>query len=248
MPRSTPLRETLELDFGGDERVPAIFQCPPVPTATPGVLLLHGFSSRKERVADSIGRQLAALGVSSLATDLPLHGARADSADRIEETWLRHPLALAQQWKLAVHESQMAIRYLATRPEIDASRIAIAGYSLGAFLATVVAAENSQIRFVALVAGGDLPSNIPFAPLVRKIAGPVRAIRSLNGRPLFMMNGRRDRTVTPAQAQALFDAAQEPKQLHWYDGGHWPPESSLASVAEWLASQLVGVAARRGSA
>ena len=247
MPRPTPLRETLELDFGGDERVPAIFQRPPAAGPVPGVLLLHGFSSRKERLADSIGRRLAALGVATVATDLPLHGTRAGAAS-LEQTWLRRPLALAQQWKLAVHESQMAVRYLATRPEVDASRIAVAGYSLGAFLATVVAAENPLVRSVALVAGGDLPPSIPFAPVVRKIAGPLRAIRSLNGRPLLMVNGTRDRTVTPTQAQALFDAAQEPKQLQWYDGGHWPPESALATIAEWLAGQLAGVVAKRGSA
>lgn len=142
----------------------------------------------------------------------------------------------------------MAIRYLASRPEVDASRIAIAGYSLGAFIAAVAAAENPAVRVVALVAGGDLPPNIPFAALVRRIAGPLRAVRSLNGRPLLMVNGRSDRTVTPVQAQALFDAALEPKQLRWYDGGHWPPESALTWIAEWLASSLADTAAQRGSA
>lgn len=247
MPLSTPVRETLELDFGRDERVPAIFQRPPGDKAVPGVLLLHGYTSRKEQIADAIGRRLAALGVASIAIDLPLHGPRT-GAGGVEQTWLRHPLALAKQWKLAVHEAEMAIRYLASRPEVDASRIAIAGYSLGAFIAAVAAAENPAVRVVALVAGGDLPPNIPFAALVRRIAGPLRAVRSLNGRPLLMVNGRSDRTVTPAQAQALFDAALEPKQLRWYDGGHWPPESALTWIAEWLASSLADTAAQRGSA
>jgi fermentation-respiration switch protein FrsA (DUF1100 family) len=245
MSRPIQFRETLELDFGGDELVPAIFQRPAA--NAPAVLLIHGFSSQKERVADSIGRNLAELGVASLATDLPLHGNRIGAA-KVEETWIRHPMALAQQWKLAVRESHAALEYLALRPEVDPARIAIAGYSLGAFLATVVAADDGRVKLVALVAGGDLPESIPFMPVVRRIAGPLRSVRSLNGRPLFMMNGRRDRTVKPSQAQALFDAAREPKELHWYDGGHWPPDSALSAVASWLADRLLDVQEHRGSA
>ncbi|HEY4216075.1 MAG TPA: dienelactone hydrolase family protein [Gemmatimonadaceae bacterium] len=247
MARSTPLRETLELDFGGEEPVPAILQRPLSPSAAPGVLLLHGFSSRKERMADTIGRRLAALGIVSLAIDLPLHGARA-GADQVEGMWRRHPLALARKWELAIHEAHRAIKYMATLPEIDSTRLALAGYSLGAYIGVVVAAEDPLIRVVALTAGGDLPADIPFGPIVRRITGPLRAVRNLGGRTLLMVNGRRDRTVAPSQAQALFDAAHEPKELRWYDGGHWPPDSVFASVADWLAEQLLDVQAHRGSA
>jgi hypothetical protein len=34
------------------------------------------------------------------------------------------------------------------------------------------------------------------------VADPVRAIRKLEGRPLLMVHGRRDRTVKPEQADA----------------------------------------------
>ena len=247
MSRSTRLRETLELDFDGEEAVPAILQRPLNPGRVPAVLLLHGFSSRKERMADSIGRRLAALGIVSLAIDLPLHGTR-NGANDVENMWRRHPLALAQKWRLAVHEAHDSIDYLARRPEIDATRIALVGYSLGAYIGVVVASDDPLVRMVALVAGGDLPANIPFGPIVRRITGPLRAVRALNGRPLLMVNGRRDRTIAPAQAQALFDAAHEPKELRWYDGGHWPPESVLDTVSEWLAEQLLDVQAHRGSA
>jgi dienelactone hydrolase len=248
MSRSTRLRETLELDFGGDEAVPAILQRPLAPAPAPGVLLLHGFSSHKERIADTVGRRLAALGIVSLAIDLPLHGARA-GADEVEDMWRRHPLALAQKWKLAIKEAHHSIKYLATLHEVDATRIALAGYSLGAYIGIVVAAADTLVRAVALTAGGDLPSDIPFGPIVRRLTGPLRAIRALNGRPLLMVNGRRDQTVAPAQAQALFDAAREPKELRWYQGGHWPPDAVFALVADWLAEQLLDVnEAHRGSA
>lgn len=229
-------RTLIELDVGSGELVPAILQLPPKrPRGAAGVLLLHGFSSHKERMANSIGRALLEHGVASIAIDLPLHGARDGG---IEGMSLRNPLALVQKWRLAVREANHAIHHLVEHDEIDACRVGIAGYSLGAYLSVVVASKNKFVRAVALAAGGDLPEATPFASLVRTIADPQRAVRAIAGRPLFMINGRYDRTIRPAQARSLFDAATEPKELHWYNGGHWPPPSAIDETAAWLAEQL----------
>jgi predicted esterase len=226
---------TFDLDMGSGELVPAILQVPKTPTPAPAALLLHGFSSDKNRMAGSVGRALLARNVASLAIDLPLHGSREGGVEGLS---LRNPLAVVQKWRLAVREAHAAIEYLAEHEAIDAQRIAIVGYSLGAFLATVVAAENDRIRAVVLAAGGDLPPETPFASLVRTIADPRRAVRALGGRPLFMVNGRFDRRVTPEQASSLFDAASEPKELRWYEGGHWPPQSAIDEATQWLAETL----------
>jgi predicted esterase len=236
MPSTKATRLTLDLEVDGGEAIPAILQVPAVVGPAAAVLLLHGFSSRKERMADSIGRALASRRVASLAIDLPLHGAREAGVEGLS---LRNPLAVVQKWKLAVREATVALDYLAHRQDIDASRIGIGGYSLGAYLATIVAEKNRDVRAVALAAGGDLPPQTPFGALVRSIADPRRAVRGLNGRPLLMVNGRFDQTVRPEQARALFEAAAEPKELRWYDGGHWPPQSAIEIVADWLAEQLL---------
>jgi dienelactone hydrolase len=228
-------RPSFDLPADGGEPVPAILQLPRATAAVPGVLLLHAFNSRKERMADSIGSALADRGIASLAIDLPMHGGRKGSTQGLS---LRNPLALVQTWKLAVREAHRAIDYLATHPGIDPTRLGIAGYSIGAYLATIVAASDPRIRAVALVAGGDLPEHLPFASLVRGIVDPRRAARALAGRPLLMFNGTRDRTVTPEQAKALFAAAGEPKELRWYDGGHWLPDVAVTGIAEWLGDQL----------
>ena len=60
------MRRVLEIDCG--ELVPAIFQSPDATGPFPAALILHGFSSDKERMADSIGRALLARGVASLAS------------------------------------------------------------------------------------------------------------------------------------------------------------------------------------
>jgi uncharacterized protein len=235
MANTSPARLALELRVSNGEAVPAILQLPGAKGPTPGVLLLHGFSSRKERMADSIGRVLARSGIASLAIDLPLHGAREGGVEGLS---LRNPLAVVQKWRAAVREANAGVQYLAEHPSMDARRIGVGGYSLGAYLATVVAEENPLVSAVALVAGGDLPAQTPFTALVRSIADPLRAVRGLNGRPLLMVNGRFDQTVRPEQANALFAAAHEPKELRWYDGGHWPPESAIHIVADWFADHL----------
>lgn len=235
MPRQTNIRESVELDIDGGELVPSILTLPRVEGPVPGVVLLHGFSSRKERMADSIGRALGKRGIASLAIDLPLHGAREGG---IENLSLRNPMALVTKWRLAVRETHSAIHYLAEHSAIDPRRLALAGYSLGAYLSVIVAGNDPLVRAVALAAGGDLPAETPFASLVRAIADPRRAVHRLGGRPLYMVNGRWDRTIRPEQAQTLFEFASEPKELHWYDGGHWLPAPVIDQAADWLATQL----------
>ncbi len=225
----------LHLDIDGGELVPAILQVPDATGPFPAVLVLHGFSSDKERMADSIGRGLVARGVASLAIDLPLHGSREGGLDALS---FRNPLAVVQAWRLAVREAHRAIDFLAEHRSVDANRIGIAGYSLGAYLALIVAANSKLIKAVTLAAGGDLPEQTPFASLVRTVADPQRAARALAGRPLLMVNGRYDRRVLPDQARSLYEAASEPKELRWYDGGHWPPATAINGAAEWLARIL----------
>jgi len=227
-------RQLLQLQLDGGEAVPAILKLPAVRPA-PGVLLIHGFTSRKEAMADSFGRALAVHGVASLAIDLPLHGAREGG---IEGMSLRNPLALVEKWRLAVKETSSAVRYLAGHSAIDPRRIGLGGYSLGAFIGVIVAAESPLVRAIALAAGGDLPEATPFASIVRAIADPLRAVRRLAGRPLLMVNGKHDRTIRPEQANALFAAAGEPKEQRWYDAGHWPPARAITDAADWLAAHL----------
>src|SRR5262245_16297545 len=84
------------------------------------VLLLHGFSSSKERLADSMGRALAARGIASLAIDLPLHGARDDAL--IEEA-RSNPLGVVRHWQTALEEAASAIDWLTKHASIDPRRV-----------------------------------------------------------------------------------------------------------------------------
>ena len=238
----------LELRFGraggaDAEQVPAVLLLPAAPAPAPAAVLLHGYSSRKEQMAEDVGQALLRRGLASLAIDLPLHGERAGDVDFRS---VRNPLALAQAWRRAGADARLAFGYLAARAEVDAGRLALVGYSMGSFLGVTVAADAPAVRALVLAAGGDLPTGTPFERLVRGAADPLKAVRRFDGRPLLMVHGRRDGTVRPEQAQRLFDAAIEPKELRWYDAGHYLPAYAVDEAATWLAERLTGPARGAG--
>lgn len=218
--------------------VPGVLLLPTAAPAGPrasfgaaGAVLLHGYASRKELMADTLGGALLARGMASLAIDLPLHGDR----EPVQEQAMRNPLLLLRQWRQALGETTGALRLLGDVPGVDRGRLALVGFSMGAYVAVLAAATEPAARAVVLAAGGDLPDRTPLAALVRRAADPLRAVRRLQGRPLLMVHGRQDRTILPEQAERLFAAAGEPKTLRWWDAGHRLPPAAVADAADWLA-------------
>ena len=226
---------TLEFRFGDTPSIPATLLLPTAQSAVPAALLIHGYSSRKEHMTDSVGLALLARGVASLAIDLPLHGTRQNS---LQAQSVRNPLDLLKHWRAASKETGLAIRYLRARNEVDRDRVAVVGYSLGSFLAVLLAADEPAIRAVVVAAGGDLPTNTPFTAIARTVANPLTAVRRLAGRPLLIVHGRRDRTVLPEQAERLYAAAGEPKEIRWWDAGHYLPPPAIDDAVGWLAERL----------
>ena len=241
--RPVPHGRELVLTFRTDagDPIPALLLLPEGSGRAPATLLVHGASSRKEEMAGALGRALLARGIASLAIDLPLHGTRADP---VQAQTARNPLAMMQLWRQSLADVRLGVAYLAARPDLDASSLAILGYSLGSYLSIEIAAEEPRIKAVVLAAGGDLPEGTPFTLMARVASDPLRAVRGLRGRPLLMVHGRRDRTVLPEQAERLFAAAGEPKELRWFDAGHRLPEPASAEVALWLAERLGAGSAR----
>lgn len=221
------------LDFRSNgERIPAILMLPHAFGRVPVALLLHGLSLDKERMAEMAGPALLRHGIACLAPDLPHHGERSRGKDPAQSG---NPFEMMARWRAALDDSGMLLRFLAQRTDIDPARISLIGYSLGAFIGLKVAATNREVRALVLASGGDLPEYIPFISIVRTVADPIKLVRSLNGRPLLMVHGKHDRSVTPAQAERLFRAAHEPKKMLWWESGHVLPPQAMDEAAAWLA-------------
>jgi len=220
-------RISLAFSWNGSS-VPAVLLLPQDNDSAAAALLIHGFSLTKEHMAASVGRELLANGIASLALDLPLHGERCTN-DFLSPG---NPLELMDGWNAAQEECRLALEFLAAYPGVE--KLTLVGYSLGAFMGLKVAADDPNIRAVVLAACGDLPEYMPFVPMVRMIADPIQWVRRLKQRPLLMLHGRQDTIVPAEQADRLFQAAGEPKKILWFDSGHILPQEAMARAAEWL--------------
>ncbi len=232
-----PLRAGRRLNLElrtGEEPIPGALLLPSSASATarvPAVLLLHGLTADKEMMARTIGLALVERGIASLSLDLPLHGGRATGS--VRQSLGSGAMELVRHWRTAMAEADLGLSYLGARAEIDRERLAAVGYSLGSFLAGALAARDRRVKALVVAAGGDLPPG-PLTAFARPIMDPLKNVQALAGRPLLVAAGRRDRTMTPAQAEALFAAAGQPKEIRWYDSGHILPPSAADDVADWL--------------
>jgi len=131
-----------------------------------------------------------------------------------------------------------AVQYLKSRPEVDASRIGVIGFSMGAAATIQAAARCPDIA--AVVADSAYASfldaarysfrvvtrvpQFPMANLAMRWAKwivnvdanqlrPVDVIARIAPRPVFLTHGGLDEIVPVRHAHSLFQAAEEPKEL-----------------------------------
>ena len=156
-PRGTYVLEKLVLDLNGIEPVPAYFARPagsagPFPT----VLYNHAHGGNYELGKDELiaarpalqkppyAEVLAERGVASLCIDTWAFGERRG---RSESEIFKEMLWRGQvMWGMMVYDSLRALDYLASRDDVDASRLATLGISMGSTMAWWVAALDPRVR------------------------------------------------------------------------------------------------------
>lgn len=214
-----------------DQVIPGVLLTPGGPGPFPLVVMQHGASSEKgaEYITRPAEFWAASEGWAVLAIDAPHHGERTDRPFQRQELfrmpffWRDHAVQTAQ-------DLMRALDYAASRPEIDHSRTAYIGFSMGTILGVAFVAQDQRVGSAVFTIGGSVTSTRleQFSGAtgrqieqVSELVDPGTWAPMISPRPVLMINGLRDDLVTPEAGRRLFAALNEPKRIEWYDGDHY---------------------------
>jgi dienelactone hydrolase len=187
---------------GATGRVNAFLVVPKSKLAHPAVLLLHGSGgNREDLLLPAV--ELAQRGVVTMTISQPND---------------------AQTFRPLVVNARRALDVLVARRDVDAHRLGVVGYSLGAQTAAILAGDDSRLKAVGIIAG-------------RGSGTPLHWIRKAHA-DLFFQAGTHDERVPHAQLQALIDAAPGHPRVRWYDAKHGMSRRSFADQVQWQATEL----------
>ncbi|MGA2620995.1 MAG: dienelactone hydrolase family protein [Thermoguttaceae bacterium] len=256
------VREKLRFPgFDPDEAVPAIAIHPATGGPFPVCIVLHYFRGAKESL-EPWCRDLAARGVFAIAIDAHLHGERSVAGvfhgDKIA--------SLGEEYSIWVHQTSIArtakdipviLDALALRPDVDVSRVAATGMSMGGSTAMVLAWQEPRVRVVASIVGAvdfcwDVTKTRPgpeqesrkasYSPRVRELVGsidPRPRLERIPPKALFVASGGRDEYID-IESVRRFVADIEP--LYRHTPGHlhfsqFPEVGHGVTAAMWREAQ-----------
>jgi dienelactone hydrolase len=185
------------------------------------VIWQFGFRSRKED-SQYAWQGLASLGLTTFSIDFRFHGARAAFPNEQDEI-LKDRGKFLEMVRGTVADLRSATDYLEKQPYC-AKNVSYVGVSMGGAIGTIVAAEDKRLKAVALVVTPGTWSEVrnPTPPKGLSSVDPDRYIAKIAPRPLILLNGRSDQTVSLANARKLQAAARGPKTVIDFNGTHDP--------------------------
>jgi dienelactone hydrolase len=130
----------------------------------------------------------------------------------------------AQSYRPVVVDVRRALDLLTARKDVDADRLGVVGYSLGAQIAAIVAGVDDRPKAVGVIAGRGTEE------AVRYVARSKAA--------LFFQAGAQDELVPADELEALIDAAPGKPRVHWYETGHGMSDRVFADQDDWQAEEL----------
>ncbi|UDF37503.1 UNVERIFIED_ORG: dienelactone hydrolase family protein [Shinella sp. XGS7] len=289
--RGAYLAQRLSLQLDADSRVPALMLRPKGPGPFPAVLLLHDHGARfdigkeklirpwddapREAAAQAwaqryfsgrfLGDELAARGYLVLALDALGWSERgaAGFGREDQQALAANLFNLGSSWAGRVaRDDWRAARFLASRPEVDARRVAALGFSMGAQRAWQLSALSDDVRaavavsWMASLPGLMVPGNnqlkgqsayaMLHPGLARLLDYPdVAALAA--PKPLLVYAGQRDALFPPAAVEPAFASllrvwsawgAEARLQTRWWPAGHEFNAEMQATAWDWLAEQL----------
>lgn len=175
--------------------------------ASPAVLLLHQFGSTRKSY-DEFAKRLQAKGFGVLAID----GRGFGESTKTSDGKALAPARDAETVKAMKLDVDNAFRVLEIQKNVDTTRIGIVGASYGSSLAIIYAAENKNVKAVALLSPGlNYFGNLPTAP----------AVKNYGDRGLLLVAAEDDKESAEAVRKLKETGAGEKYETQIYErGGH----------------------------
>jgi dienelactone hydrolase len=261
-------RVTYATEYG--LRVPAIVYRPEkMRGRIPGIVVVNGHGADKTSwYSWYTGVEYARAGAMVLTYDPIGEGERNDEhkdATGEHDKLINVPGVPQRMGGQMLTDVIQAVSYLRSRPEVDAKRIAVMGFSMGSLVVSIAGAVDDRIHAVLLTGGGDLDGPGGYWDSSHNVmcqSGPYHALEFLGDRaavlfaleakrgPTFIINGTNDTVVAiPTHGPDFFDDLRKRTiaELGWdknvfttyFDpGASHRPAWATKIAAQWLADNL----------
>jgi dienelactone hydrolase len=215
----------------------------------PLVLLLHGWSGGKENWWEDdnfvnggiLRKTLLEAGFAVMALDAATHGERSNEIDYLHVNFFedlkapekRNYFTFAEISIQTVKDYRRGLDYITQRDDVDADRIGLLGYSMGAMDSFYLISVEPRIKTVVAC--------VP--PLINDSYNPTSPVDytwGVKDLPLLMLMGRQDDMYDVATVDATYNAyIKGPNtNLIWYDQGHKLTEVYIPDALAWLEQHL----------
>ena len=150
-----------------------------------------------------------------------------------------------------VKELRRDLDVLLTDTRVDPIRVAYVGHDFGAMYGMVMAGVDQRVSVAAFQAGNSrfgewfLYNQPKLSPEEKQAVvdllapiDPVRFIGKLAGKPVLLQFSKQDFYVPLDRAQAIADAAKEPRQVLYYDADHGLNHQAVRDRIAFLREKL----------
>lgn len=244
--------QRVEIPFENGKTIPGILQTVPGNTKAPCVLVVPGMDTIKEYMPSPYHNHFRRRGMATLTIDGPGQG-----ESNVRETWVT-----LDNFERA---GSAALDFLETRPEIDASRIGVYGWSMGSYWAPRIAAHDSRVKacvgamgvygqkdtifkhakppyranymYMSNIYDEEAFDEMAAQMTLEPIAGKIKC-------PTLLAIGEFDELSPLEDADEFFDILRCPKEMWIYEnethtfGGRLP--DFYLQVADWMKDALDG--------
>ncbi len=231
-----------------DRKVTGLLSLPKNVTGPlPVIILMHGLGDHKAVDYVEFGNDLFLKnGYAVMRIDIGDHGDRKGEVFDFDLTgsykyWSRSIISQT------VFDLRRTIDFIETRKELDSKRIGYYGISLGGIIGTIFCGVDERIKVpIVALAGGQL--NLLYeqnafskdAKDFVSIIEPLNFVSQISPRPFLMLNAKNDEIVPPTMSKLLFNKAEEPKKIIWYNAKHRdaPLDTIYGDGLKWFNKNL----------